>query len=166
MTWLWPLWCGPAELPDEPGRFGAVRKHDIHTGVDLYTYPGMPVLAVEDGVVVAIEKFTGPEAGSPWWNDTEAVLVEGASGVVCYGEIAAQVGIAVGARVKREDCLGCVKTVLRKDKGRPRTMLHFELYEHGTRESVWWRLGEPRPSNLLDPTERLEEALKHGRLTV
>ena len=65
MNWRWPLWCGPAELPDEPGRFGTVRKHEVHTGVDLYTYPGMPVLAVEAGVVVAIEKFTGLEAGSP-----------------------------------------------------------------------------------------------------
>lgn len=53
MTWAWPLWEGPAALPDGPGRFGAVRKHDVHTGIDLYTYPGMPVLAVEDGVVVA-----------------------------------------------------------------------------------------------------------------
>lgn len=165
MTWRWPLWCGPAGLPDEPGRFGAVRRHDVHTGVDLYTYSGMPVLAVEEGVVVAVEKFTGPAAGSPWWNDTEAVLVEGASGVVCYGEIAAREEIVVGAHVQREDCVGCVKTVLRKDKGRPMTMLHVELYEHGARETVWWRHGESRPQGLLDPTARLEQALDALRKT-
>lgn len=78
---------------------------------------------------------------------------------MCYGEIAVQVGIAVGARVHREDCLGGVKTVLRKDKGRPMTMLHLELYKHGTRETVWWHLGEPKPLNLLDPTPFLVAAL-------
>jgi len=160
MIWKWPLWAGPAELPDEPGQFGTLRKHDIHTGVDLYTYPGMPVLAVEAGVVVAIEKFTGPEAGSPWWHDTEAVLVEGKSGVVLYGELSTLKGIEVGSPIQRETCLGCVKTVLRHDKGRPMTMLHFELYAPGTRESVWWRPGEPRPAHLLDPTELLTEALE------
>lgn len=159
MIWRWPLWCGPAELPDEPGRFGAIRKHDVHTGVDLYTYPGMPVLAVEDGVVVGIEDFTGPKAGSPWWNDTQAVLVEGESGVVCYGELGVPKELKIGSQIRREDCVGCVKPVLLKDKGRPRTMLHFELYAHGVRETVWWHLGEPRPAGLLDPTERLERAL-------
>lgn len=159
MTWRWPLWCGPASLPDKPGQFGTVRKHDIHTGVDLYTYPGMPVLAVEDGVVVGIEIFTGPRAESPWWNETEAILVEGASGVVCYGELAVQKGLEIGSQITQEQCLGCVKPVLKKDKGRPRTMLHFELYKHGTKKTVWWHRGQPRPANLLDPTERLERAL-------
>jgi murein DD-endopeptidase MepM/ murein hydrolase activator NlpD len=159
MSWRWPLWAGPAELPDEPGRFGAIRKHDVHTGVDLYTYPGMSVLAVEPGVVVGIEKFTGPKAGSPWWNDTQAILVEGESGVVCYGELTVEKGLKIGSPIEFEQYLGGVKAVLRQDKGRPRTMLHFELYTHGTRESVWWRLGEPKPENLLDPTARLEKAL-------
>ena len=159
MTWRWPLWCGPTSLPDGPGQFGAVRKHDIHTGVDLYTYPGMPVLAVEDGVVVGIEIFTGPRAESPWWNETEALLVEGVSGVVCYGELAVQSGLEIGSKITQEQCLGCVKTVLKKDKGRPRTMLHFELYQHGTKETVWWRRGERRPVNLLDPSEHLKAAL-------
>ena len=161
MIWKWPLWCGPAELPDEPGRFGTVRKHDIHTGIDLYTYPGMSVLAMEDGDVVAIEDFTGPKAGSSWWNDTQAVLVEGASGVICYGEIITPKGMKVGDKMTREQYVGGVRTVLKEDKGKPMTMLHVELYMHGTRETVWWRHGEPRPANLLDPTEHLMAALEH-----
>ncbi len=36
---------------------------------------------MEAGVVVGVEDFTGPAAGSPWWLPTKAVLVEGASGV-------------------------------------------------------------------------------------
>jgi hypothetical protein len=38
-------------------------------------------------------------------------------------------------------------------------MLHLELYRHGTRAAVWWRLDEPRPANLLDPTPYLLNAV-------
>lgn len=158
MTWPWPLFEGPRVWPDRPGQFGTMRKHDVHTGVDLYTYPGMTVMAVEPGVVVAIEDYTGPKAGSPWWFDTQAVLVEGTSGVICYGEIAVLKKIQVGFRVDEETCLGCIKRVLRKNKGRPMHMLHFEFYTPGTRESVVWGLNDPRPENLLDPSGKLREA--------
>jgi len=158
VIWTWPLFEGPRVWPDEPGCFGTVRRHDVHTGVDLYTYPGMPVLAVEPGRVVAVEDYTGPKAGSPWWRDTQAILIEGPSGVVCYGEVAPLKCITIGAEIKAGDCIACVKTVLVRSKGRPTTMLHVELYQPGARESVWWRLGEPRPSTLRDPTDRLREA--------
>jgi len=158
--WIWPLSEGPCEWPDADGQFGAVRKHDIHTGIDLYTYPGMPVLAVEEGEVVAIENFTGPKADSPWWEDTQAVFVEGASGVVCYGELTPLRSVRVGDQVKQGTCLGCVKRVLRRNKGRPMTMLHLELYRPGTRESVWWHLGKDRPQELLDPTGLLRPAFE------
>jgi len=161
--WLWPLIEGPCEWPGPEGQFGAVRKHDIHTGIDLYTYPGMPALAVEDGRIVAIEDFTGPKAGSPWWEDTQAVLIEGVSGVVCYGELTPLRSVKIGERVKQGTCLGCVKRVLRRDKGRPMTMLHLELYRPGTRESVWWRLGAAQPAELLDPTGLLRGAFERER---
>lgn len=146
-------------MPESPsqGAFGAIRRHDVHTGVDLYAEPGVAVFAVEDGVVVAIEEFTGARAGSPWWHDTLAVLVEGASGVVLYGELAPSV--IVGARVERGDLVGRVLTVLKRDKGLPMTMLHLELYEPGTRASVWWLHGEPKPAELRDPSDALRAAL-------
>ncbi len=156
MTWRWPLEGRASLAPSEQGAFGAVRRHDVHTGVDLYAREGAVVRAVEDGVVVAVERFTGPEAGSPWWRDTDAVLVEGASGVVLYGEVAPQV--TLGARLVAGDVVGRVVTVLRRDKGLPTAMLHLELYAHGTRASVWWRHGEARPAALRDPTPLLEAA--------
>jgi murein DD-endopeptidase MepM/ murein hydrolase activator NlpD len=158
MVWRWPLRRRDRPVPraPEPGAFGAHRKHDTHTGIDLYADPGAEVLAVEDGRVVAIEDFTGPAAGSPWWNDTRAVLVEGASGVVLYGEI--DPCVKVGERVTRGDVLGHVRTVLRHDKGLPMTMLHFELYVYGTCASVWWKHEESRPFSLLDPTDALVAA--------
>lgn len=159
MPWRWPLAHRIHRVPEapEPGAFGAQRRHDVHTGVDLYAEPGALVVAVEDGVVVAVEDFTGPRAGSPWWHDTRALLVEGPSGVVLYGEL--DPTVEVGDAVKRGAVLGRVRTVLRRDKGLPMTMLHLELYAPGARASVWWRLGEPHPDALHDPTGRLVEAI-------
>lgn len=159
--WRWPLpGVSRAALPaaQSPGSFGARRRHDVHTGVDLPCDEGQPVCAVEAGAVVSIEEFTGPDAGSPWWLPTRAVLVEGASGVVLYGELTPREGLAVGVRVERGELVGRVTRVLRHDKGRPTTMLHLERYARGARASVWWRLDEPQPEALLDPSELLAGA--------
>lgn len=141
-----------------PGAFGVLRRHDIHTGVDLYCQPGTKVSSVEDGEVVAVLPFTGPLAGSPWWNDTDAVMIEGPSGVVCYGEVLSW--MRPGDIVRAGDWIADVCTVLKKDKGRPRTMLHLELYEHGTRNPVDWFPGRERPIELRDPTSKLLEIAK------
>jgi phosphopantothenoylcysteine decarboxylase len=148
---------------ESPGAFGSVRKHDIHSGVDLYCNDGDWVRAVEDGEVVYVGYFTGQNAGSPWWNDTECVLIEGASGVVNYGEIATD--SYVGQNVKRGDVVGRVVPVLKEGKERldipnhSRSMLHVELYEHGTREPIAkWEIGSLQPSHLLDPTELLRNS--------
>lgn len=157
----WPLPGIDAEVfkPPHPGSFGAKRKFDIHTGIDLYCPEGSMVVAVEPGTVVEVENYTGPNADdpSPWWLDTKAVLVEGESGVICYGEI--------DTELKREqvvlagDKIGTTKRVLRHDKGKPTCMLHFELYKPGTKETVWWHEGPMygRPVNLLDPTNLLND---------
>lgn len=138
----------------EPGAFGAVRKHDIHTGIDLYCQDNAEVRVIEEGRIVAIEAFTGSHADSPWWNDTWAVLVEGSSGVICYGEIRVYKSYEVGMQMYPGDCIGHVIPVLKQDKGvTPTTMLHFEVYRPGTMKTVWWHHGEPQPESLLDPTE-------------
>lgn len=155
-----PLWHYTP--PHEQGLFGAIRKHDIHTGIDLYCHPGDPVYAIEKGLVVGVVPFTGPSAGFPWWNDTKAVLVEGPSGVFLYGELE--------PRVKVDDILlpgmviGNVLTVLKKDKGLPMTMLHLELYKKGYRGSgEVWELGKPKPDMLLDPSFILRLKIKAQR---
>ena len=150
--WRWPLpGCSVPVPTTEQGAFAAVRTHDTHTGVDLYCDVGQTVTAVEDGQVVAVTQFTGG-AESPWWNDTWAVMVEGASGVVTYGEITPLV--QEGVVVRAGDPVGTVLRVLKKDKGRPTSMLHLELYTHGTRAHPWWR-GDTQPPELLDPTDAL-----------
>lgn len=152
MNWTWPL-PGEDKVTSYCGSFGAVRKFDIHCGYDCYCDEGQIVVAVEDGKIISIENFTGENANppSPWWNNTKAVLIEGASGVVVYGEINPLSSIKVGEKVKAGKILGKVITVLKKDKGLPMAMLHIELYKSGTKETVIWNLGEPQPDNLLNP---------------
>jgi murein DD-endopeptidase MepM/ murein hydrolase activator NlpD len=151
-----------------PGAFGFIRKHHVHEGVDLYAEEGAEVSAVEDGIVVMIEPFTGPKAGFPHWLDTEAVLVEGASGVVVYGEIAPREDLKIGAHVKAGELLGNVIPVLRHDKGRPRAMLHMELHTRGTTRTAEWKLPQngdkssTKPKSLRDPTPFLLPLAKPG----
>jgi murein DD-endopeptidase MepM/ murein hydrolase activator NlpD len=141
---------------DEPGSFGYIRRYDIHTGVDMYCSENDEVFAIEDGVVINIEKFTGESAGSPWWNDTQSILIEGNSGVILYGEIEVSSDITIGSDIKEGDLLGVVKTVLKRDKGKtPLNMLHMELYKKGTTESVWWDLNSDKPENLLNVNDVL-----------
>lgn len=160
MKWSWPL-LGADRLTSYQGDFGAIRKYDIHTGVDCYCEPGQLFAAVEDGIVVAIEDFTGEFANppSPWWHNTKSILIEGASGVVVYGEVQPLSYITVGKKVKRGKILGTVITVLKKDKGMPMTMLHVELYEKGIRETMIWNLEEPQPAGLLNPMPILNYAV-------
>jgi murein DD-endopeptidase MepM/ murein hydrolase activator NlpD len=162
-SWIFPLKNHSLAVPSEdwhPGKFGFKRKFDYHhTGVDLYATEGDPVLAVEDGTIVAIENFTGPMNNTPWWNDTWAVLVEGKSGVVVYGEILPLLN--PGNSVVQGQTIGTVLTVLKelvvKDwiPGHSRSMLHLELHQPGTTGTAWWKLGEVQPPTLLDPTSLL-----------
>ncbi len=154
MSWVFPL-MGPTRWPDAPGRFGARRRYDVHTGIDLYVEEGTVAIAAEDGVVVAIEDFTGPSAGTPWWNDTKGVYVEGPSGVLVYGEVD-NLWVRLGNVVKAGSPIGVVKRVLLEDKGRPCSMLHFEQHVPGTRTGLAWQTTQPR--SLRDPTNQLKES--------
>jgi murein DD-endopeptidase MepM/ murein hydrolase activator NlpD len=171
---LWPLDTEIRMMPDEPGQFGTVRKHDVHTGVDLYCDLGTRVVAMEPGRVVGIEPFTGAhvpgEASSPWWNDTWVVLVSGRSSgrVIAYGEVGT-VEVLVGDELEAGQQIGVVSTsVLRRFKGRPKVMLHVEVYEclpdgytgavvaaEDVSATVWWKFDEARPARLSDPTPLL-----------
>lgn len=157
-------------LPDHPGSFGAVRLYDVHTGVDLYCPHETEVFAMEDGVVVDIDWFTGPNAGFPWWNDTRAVMIVGESGHIVYGEIQERDGLRVGDEVKAGDLVGTVLTVLKEDKGLPMSMLHVELMKNSEHHHLVWELGQPQHEALLDPTLMLlaikEKEMKDIRETI
>lgn len=152
--------CPLNPMPEVPigqvgGAFGFIRKHDVHTGVDLYCDNNSTVYAIECGEVVGIIDFTGKKADSPWWNETRAILIEGKSGVFVYGEVKEREGLKVGSNIECGEVIGEVITVLKHDKGKPMTMLHLELYEHKTRDVIWWELDKAKPVTLLDPTKIL-----------
>lgn len=160
-----PLNC-KIKLPKstEPGSFGFVRRHDIHTGVDLYCKDGEPVYAMEDGIISNYGPFTGIGAGSDWWEDTDFICIKGKSGKILYGEIALNKNMLSKSFVKEGDVLGYVKRVLKVDKGRPMTMLHIELYNEqysGTGEI--WYLATPKPKYLEDVSVLLQKQINKNK---
>jgi hypothetical protein len=166
MSWFFPLReCPGIPINFHPGAFGFPRKKGMsrHTGVDLYSVHDAPVYAVEPGVVVSVEPFTGPQDNSPWWLDTDAILVEGESGVICYGEVIPNV--QVGDEVRALDKIAFVSTVIPEGKERPdipghsRSMLHMELYDRGTKAaSTSWKQGREE-LGMRDPTPHLLNAI-------
>lgn len=159
----WPL---PNKLPALPerravGDFAFRRSFYYHPGVDVYCDLGQEVQAIEDGTVVHIENFTGPNANppSPWWHETWSILIEGKLGVLGYCELKPLPHIQVGMEVKEGDLLATIVPVLKKDKGNGTTMLHFEHYMHGTKHHVTWVLDTPRPLELLNSRFLLEDLM-------
>jgi hypothetical protein len=148
----------PIPEDNHPGSFAYERRFDIHTGVDLYCREGQEVYAMESGVIISIVQVTGANAGSKWWNDTWAILVQGPSGVILYGEIKADSNHKVGQSVCSGQLLGTVLRVLKHDKDLPMNMLHLELYDDPVLDGVIWNLDQPKPLNLKDPTELLKKA--------
>lgn len=157
-----PLGVTGIPVGSHPGAFSVRRKNHVHEGVDLYCPEGTDVYPMESGVVVGTFDFTGVMAGSPWWHDTQCVMVEGKSGVILYGEIFAAQLFPQGYYVTPSDLLGTVKRVLKVDKGRPMSMLHIELHKPGTQFFSPWE-GD-RPDSILDPTPLLSQFAINGRL--
>jgi murein DD-endopeptidase MepM/ murein hydrolase activator NlpD len=139
---------------NEPGGFGFIRKHDIHTGIDLYCSEYDLVYSISDGIVLDVVKFTGFEE-SPWWNDTYAIIIHHKEiGTVVYGELESLV--KKGDEVKEGDIIGKILTVLKKDKGKnPVNMLHIELYDKKIIDPVIWDIGEKKPKSLKSPKNLL-----------
>ena len=158
--WYFPLDNHENVLPDELGSFAYERRHHIHEGIDLYANQGDSVFACEDGEIVLVEWFTGEKSvdNSHWWNNTQALMVLGESGVIVYGEILTD--LKVGDHVSRGSKLGTIETVLTKDKGRPMSMLHLELHKHESRSTFEWLPGCTKNEMLLDPTEQIEYAYR------
>lgn len=169
--WLFPLKseiCPGIPVNKHPGSFSCLRKHDVHTGVDLYCNDGEIIYSCTDGVVVEIKPFTGPSIGHTWWNETNAIVVDTGTNYILYGECEST-GISEGSIVKRGQVIGSVKQVLpshklRKDiPGHSCSMLHLELLRRnpiftefqGRNGFMTWDLGKPQPYDLFDPTQQL-----------
>lgn len=160
----WPLFnCIPV-LPKlkDVGDFGFRRSFYHHMGIDIYSQNNQEVQSIEDGTIVHIENFTGPNANppSPWWNETWSILIEGNSGVIGYCELKPLPYIKIGLSVKEGDIIANIIPVLKKDKGNGCTMLHIEHYIPGTKHHVTWLLDTPQPEELLNPRLLLQSLIK------
>jgi len=142
------------------GAFGAMRRYDRHRGVDLYAPIGTSVYAVQKGIVKDIRPWTGIKANCDWWNDTDAISIEGDDGLIVYGEIQVHSQWKTGDEVNAGDLLGTVLQVLKKDKGRPTSMLHLELRKPGFLRNIDKEWGQTLPEGLLDPTPFLIRSMK------
>ena len=135
----------PIPQGTDAGAFGAVRKHDIHTGIDLYVPENTSVYVLDDGIVIDISVFTGQLASppSPWWNETYAVIVYhvNLNIFILYGEIQ--------------------PINLKKYKNKPMSMLHIEAYSYFDFTKFpfihpVWHHNQPMPDSLLNPIKYIQ----------
>jgi len=133
-----------------PAGFGYSKNHNVHTGVDLYVPEHTSVHSVERGTVIDIIQFTGP--GTPYSNllATDAILIEGNSGVVLYGEVEVLKDIQIGQLIEPGSKIALIKCAIVNQ-----AMLHLEWYTAGTIKPVIWKQNTAQPKCLLDPTSNL-----------
>lgn len=127
---------GPIRFPMAPSprcevldSFGDPRSAGrSHEGVDILATLGQPILAVEDGVLIAQYSVDGPSSslsGNAWKlraDDAEAYFYAHMAGFAA--------GLQIGSRVQAGDIIGFVG-----DTGNPGTgnfHLHFEYQPNGT----------------------------------
>ncbi len=119
-----------------------------HVGLDLFCSENDPVVAIEDGRIVAFY---------PFYEGTHALLVAHDGFVVNYGEVApnslARLGLKVGSTVKSGQQIGTVGRL---------NMLHFETYTAGTKINHRWFKGKARPAALRNPSQLLLDLAVNG----
>lgn len=143
-------------LPPHSGSFAKVRKNHIHEGIDIYCNNNDSVYVIDSGIIVGIYPFTGEIANSPWWHNTYCICIQSDNFMLNYGEITPNANLKVGDHVKTGQEIGKVKTVLKKDKGLPMSMLHLEMYTKETVKPITeWALNTTQPLQLLNPTQLL-----------
>ena len=159
----WPLLNLAPNIPPEGsvGDFAFKRSFYYHPGIDLYCEKDQTIQAIEDGIIVKIDQFTGTDADppSPWWLDTWSVLIECESGVIGYCELIPHPYWRAGMKIHKGQEFAIITPVLKKDKGNGTTMLHLEHYVHGTREHVTWAHNTPQPAQLLNPRKILNKII-------
>ncbi len=150
-------------LPPHSGAFGDAREKHFHEGIDLYAPAQTPVLAVENCTVIAITPFSGISTRKDYWRDMEAVLVQGASGLIAYCEFNPLASLVPAMTLKAGDPVGKVypdgykfrKAADKHEDHAHHAFLHLELHASHVRVPSTWELGKPKPLTLFDPTPLL-----------
>jgi murein DD-endopeptidase MepM/ murein hydrolase activator NlpD len=135
-----------------PRSFGAPRSKGKrkHAGCDLYAPVGTNVHAVAGGKIAIHRAF---------YLGTHATVIEHDDGfVVRYGEVQKGLanGLKVGDRVKKGDVIGKVGRL----SGLSISMIHFEMYSGSVKGELTKKGPFFRRSDLMDPTQILDEWAK------
>jgi murein DD-endopeptidase MepM/ murein hydrolase activator NlpD len=137
-----------------------------HIRIDLFANYGDPVVAIEDGEIIDSRPFCCGDNKT-----TNSLLVAHANVVVNYGEVAPDSlrrnGLSSGSRVRAGQIIAYVgRNPGRCDQANQipcgDSMIHFETYAPGTRRINRWMKNQPRPANVLNPTQYLLHLQEHG----
>lgn len=144
---VWPLAQAPKPWT-AGGSFGASRDGGSrrHQGIDLGAPKGTPVIASEDGVITAVQGWSGPQ--------TKGLLVYSPATdiTILYGAVAPNSYPPVGTQVKRGEQIASLGVYPAGS-----SMLHIELWPGKLKPPrPRWNPGEPAPS--IDPAEYLNRA--------
>ena len=175
MAWPLPGHEQPIPIPPEPGSYWERRDQGWHhCGVDLYAPQGSIVVAIQEGLVISIRRFTSPDE-RPYWNPTLELLIQRdkelwryaellqadvkTGMLVAAGEPVGLVGQVINPRLVTSESPAYIQALVRQGRT---SMLHLEHY-NGRPVSTFrytggnW-LGPTPPSGLLDPTPFLLRA--------
>lgn len=133
-----------------PRPAGSSNPTRHHAGIDIIVEHHAPVYAPQDGRVVRVQTWDGPQ--------TRAVLLAVPGGVWLIGGLdPATLAVADRQRVHEGELLGAAG---RYPNGG--VYIHVEWYAEGTTRNAQWPWGEPMPPGLRDPGPAID-ALLAGR---
>ncbi len=153
----------------EVGSFWEDRGDRFHCGIDIYAPPQSEVLAIENGYVIDIGKFTS-EGDSHYWTDTQYIIIKtNKKLLVKYAELI-EVYVHIGDYIDSGQSIGKIGNAIKKDavsyedpfylqdlaEGVNISMLHLEIYKAPVTivqpYTAGNYLGERRPESLIDPS--------------
>lgn len=157
--WVDPLpnfsWSLPIGKYHSSG-FGSRKSNGkFHTGVDIQCEPEQQVVSMEYGVVVDIQPFIKAKESNNV-RKTKTIFVEGATGVIVYGNVIYDSNLEIDQEVEAGQPIGKTVNIYRNKSNKHNVCyLHIEWYEPGTRKRVNWNPNYPKPEHLWDPSTKL-----------
>ena len=136
-----------------------------HVAIDLYANFRDPVVACQDGKLMAHYKFCckakNPVTGAMEYpaQVSYSLLVDHGNLVINYGEVDKDLanGLKIGDTVKA----GQIIAYIGKNPGGS-SMLHLETFAAGTKQNIRWEGGNTAPKGILDPTQYLLQLKNYG----
>lgn len=166
----WPLpdsYENTLPRKNSKGAFWEDRGDRFNAGIDIYTPENSVLHAVEEGVVIDIDKFTSSEI--PYLKDTYYLIIKSPEKInYKYCELD-DIRVNIGDHVKAGQELAIIKSIIEKDNVNEQTpyfikeliyenlltKLHLEMYKAPFTEIRPYEygnyLGDEKPNSIIDP---------------